>query len=43
MGFGKKAVAVGKLRNKNKMQRRRLSVNFNFLGFVEEEGGFSCF
>ena len=34
-------MVVGKLRNKNKMQRRRLSVNFNFLGFVEEEGGFS--
>lgn len=42
-GFGKKAVTVGKLRNKNKMQRRGLSVNFNFLGFGEGEGGFSCF
>ena len=36
-GFWKKAMAVGKLRNKNKKQRRRLSVNFNFLGFGEEE------
>ena len=36
-GFWKKAVAVGKLRNKNKKQRRRLSLNFNFLGFGEEE------
>ena len=40
-GFRKKAAAVvGTLRNKKNKQRKGLSVNFNFLGFEEEEREF---